>query len=254
MTYPISQAGRIILVMGGAGGVGRATARLFAEQGAHVAITHRNDAQKSAEAQAFITSLPGTNHAAFAADVGDTASLLALRESMRARYGDSLHVLVNSAGFTKPIPHADLEALDDALIDELFRINWRGQFATVRTFAPMLKQSGDGLIVSISSIAANNGNGSNIAYGAAKAGIEAMTKSLARALAPEIRAMNVSPGVVDTGFVPGRGAEFNAKTAATTPLKRVATADDVAAAVLTCATHLTYSTGTTITVDGGRAL
>jgi 3-oxoacyl-[acyl-carrier protein] reductase len=59
---------------------------------------------------------------------------------------------------------------------------------------------------------------------------------------------------VDTGFVAGRGAEFNAKTAASTPLKRVAAADDVAAAVLACATHLTYSTGTTITVDGGRAL
>lgn len=254
MSYPISQAGRIVLVMGGAGGVGQATARLFAENGAHVAITHRDDAQKATDAQAFMKSLPGSNHAAFAADVGNTASLLKLRDAMQAKYGDKLHVLVNSAGFTKPIPHANLDALDDELIDRMFQINWRGQFATVRTFAPMLKNSGDGLVVSISSIAANNGNGSNIAYGAVKAGIEAMTKSLARALAPEIRAMNVSPGVVDTGFVPGRGAEFNAKTAASTPLKRVATADDVAAAVLACATHLTYSTGTTITVDGGRAL
>jgi 3-oxoacyl-[acyl-carrier protein] reductase len=254
MTFPISQAGRIVLVMGGAGGVGRATARLFAEQGAHVVITHRPGADKAAEAAAFIAQLPGSNHHAFAADVGDTETLLALRDAMLAHYGDSLHVLVNSAGFTKPIPHANLDALDDALIDDIFRINWRGQFATVRIFAPLLKQSGDGLVVSISSIAANNGNGSNIAYGAAKAGIEAMTKSLARALAPEIRAMNVSPGVVDTGFVPGRGAEFNAKTAATTPLKRVASGEDVAAAVLACATHLAYSTGSTITVDGGRAL
>jgi 3-oxoacyl-[acyl-carrier protein] reductase len=163
-------------------------------------------------------------------------------------------VLVNTAGFTKPVPHADLDALDDDLIDRMFRINWRGQFATVRAFAPMLKASGDGLIVSVSSIAAVNGAGSSIAYGAVKAGIDVMTKSLARALAPEVRAMNVSPGVVDTGFVPGRGAEFNAKTAATTPLKRVATPDDVAAAILACATHLTYSTGSTIVVDGGRGL
>jgi NAD(P)-dependent dehydrogenase (short-subunit alcohol dehydrogenase family) len=81
-----------------------------------------------------------------------------------------------------------------------------------------------------------------------------MTKSLARALAPEIRVLAVAPGVVDTGFVPGRGADFNARTAATTPLQRVATALDVAAAILSCATHLTFSTGTTIVVDGGRSL
>ena len=87
----------------------------------------------------------------------------------------------------------------------------------------MLKASGDGLVVSISSIAALTGVGSSIAYCAAKAGIEVMTKSLARALAPEVRVMSVAPGVVDTGFVPGRGAEFNAKTAASTPLRRIAT-------------------------------
>ena len=75
-----------------------------------------------------------------------------------------------------------------------------------------------------------------------------------RALAPEIRVMGVAPGVVDTGFVPGRGAEFSAKTAATTPLCRVATADDVAEAVLACATSLSFSTGTTVVVDGGRSL
>jgi 3-oxoacyl-[acyl-carrier protein] reductase len=136
----------------------------------------------------------------------------------------------------------------------MFAVNWRGQFATIRTFAPLLKASGDGLIVSVSSIAGFTGAGSSIAYCATKAGIDVMTKSLARALAPEIRVLGVSPGVVVTGFVPGRGADFNAKTSATTPLKRVATADDVAAAILACATHLGFSTGTTLVIDGGRAL
>jgi 3-oxoacyl-[acyl-carrier protein] reductase len=253
MTYPLSQQGKVVLVMGGAGGVGRSCARMFAQAGAHVAVTHRPGEEKAREAASFVTSLPGSNHAAFAADVGDTATLLALRDAMAARYG-RLDVLVNSAGFTKPIPHADLEALNDDLIDEMFRINWRGQFATERAFAPMLKASGDGHIDSISSIAALTGNGSNIASGAVKAGIDVMTKSLARALAPEVRVMGVAPGVVDTGFVAGRGAEFNAKTALTTPLRRVASADDVAAAVLSCATHLGYSTGSTLIVDGGRAL
>jgi 3-oxoacyl-[acyl-carrier protein] reductase len=81
-----------------------------------------------------------------------------------------------------------------------------------------------------------------------------MTKSLGRALAPEVRVMGVAPGAVDTGFVPGRGADFNTKAATTTPLKRIATADDVAEAVLACATSLRFATGTTLVVDGGRSL
>jgi 3-oxoacyl-[acyl-carrier protein] reductase len=162
--------------------------------------------------------------------------------------------LVNAAGFTKPVPHADLDALDDDLIDRMFEVNWRGQFATIRTFVPLLKASGDGLIVCISSIAALTGVGSSIAYCAAKAGIDVMTKSLARVLAPEIRVLAVSPGVVDTAFVPGRGAEFNAKVAAAAPLQRIGRPEEIAAAILACATHLTFSTGSTIVVDGGRAL
>ncbi len=244
--------GRLALVVGGSGGIGAASARLLAGAGARVIVT--NTARSAAAAAALVSTLPGKDHLALPGDVADTASLLALRDAVQARCGESLHVLVNAAGFTKPVPHADLDALDDALIDRMFAVNWRGQFAAIRTFAPMLKASGDGLIVSISSIAGQTGIGSSIAYCAVKAGIDVMTKSLARALAPEIRVIGVAPGVVDTGFVPGRGAEFNAKTAATTPLGRVATADDVAEAVLACATSLRFSTGTTVVVDGGRSL
>ncbi len=240
--------GKVALVVGGSGGIGGASARLFAEAGARVAITHR-----PGKTQDVLASLPGAGHAAFPADVADTASIVALQQAVAREFG-RLDVLVNTAGFTKPIPHADLDALDDSLIDLMFAVNWRGQFATVRAFAPMLKATGEGLIVFISSISAVNGNGSNIAYCAVKAGTDVMVKSLARVLAPEVRVMGVSPGAVDTGFVPGRGAEFNAKTAATTPLRRVATAEDVASAVLACATHLQFSTGTTIVVDGGRSL
>jgi 3-oxoacyl-[acyl-carrier protein] reductase len=245
--------GKVALIVGGAGGIGAATARQFAESGAKVAITHRAGSDKAAAAHALLASFAGDGHTAFPADVAETATLLTLRERITARYG-RLDVLVNTAGFTKPVPHADLEALDDELIDRMFQVNWRGQFAAIRTFAPLLKASGDGLIVSVSSIAGINGAGSSIVYGAAKAGIDVMTKSLARALAPNVRVLGVSPGVVDTGFVAGRGADFNAKAASTTPLKRVATADDIAAAILACATHLGFSTGTTLVVDGGRIL
>ncbi|MCM3082219.1 SDR family oxidoreductase, partial [Brevibacillus invocatus] len=142
-----------------------------------------------------------------------------------------------------PVPHRDLEALDDELIDRMFAVNWRGQFATIRTLAPLLRASGDGLVVSLSSIAATTGVGSSIAYCATKAGIDVMTKALARVLAPEVRVLAVSPGVVDTAFVPNRGADFNDKVAASTPLRRIADADDVAAAIVACWTHLGYSTG-----------
>ncbi len=249
---PQSLEGRVALIVGGAGGIGTVISRLFAGAGARVVITHMPGLEEAAAA--VVASLPGSGHAALPANVADTPSLLALRDKVRQQYGDALHVLVNAAGFTKPVPHADLDALDDELIDRMFAVNWRGQFATIRTFAPMLKASGDGLIVSISSIAANTGVGSSIAYCAAKAGIEVMTKSLGRALAPEVRVMSVAPGVVDTSFVPGRGADFNAKTANTTPLRRIGTAADIAEAVLACATTLRFSTGSTVVVDGGRSL
>ena len=245
-------AGKLALVAGGSGGIGAASARLFAEAGATVVVTHRPGKPEAGEA--VVASLPGQGHLSLPLDVADTGTILALRDQVQAAGHERLHLLVNSAGFTKPVPHGDLDALTDELIDEMFAVNWRGQFATVRTFAPMLKASGDGLVVNISSIAALSGNGSSIAYCAAKAGVDVMTKSLARALAPAVRVLAVSPGVVATGFVPGRGEEFNAKTAASTPLKRVATADDVARAVLACATLLTYSTGQVVVVDGGRAL
>ncbi|GAC1336471.1 MAG: SDR family oxidoreductase [Beijerinckiaceae bacterium] len=246
-------AGKVALVIGGAGGIGAASARLFAEAGAKVAVTHRPSAEAAQRASPLMKSLAGEGHLSIPADVAETPSLVAAREVIELTFG-RLDILVNTAGFTKAIAHGDLDALDDDFIDRMFAVNWRGQFAAIRTFAPMLKASGDGLIVNISSLAAVNGGGSNIAYGAAKAGIDVMGKSLARVLAPAVRVLTVSPGAVATSFVPGRGEEFNAKVAATTPLKRVASADDVGRAVLACATHLTYSTGVTITVDGGRGL
>ena len=253
MIDPTSLADKAALVIGGSGGIGAATAELFARAGARVAITHRPGSEKETVAKAILAKLPGKGHAAFPTDVADTASLIALREAIESRFS-RLDVLVNTSGFTKPVPHGDLDALDDEFIDRMFAINWRGQFAAIRTFATLLRASGDGLIVSVSSVAGSSGNGSNIAYGAAKAGIDVMTKSLARVLAPQVRVVGVAPGAVDTSFVPGRGAEFNAKAAAATPLRRIASAKDVAATVLACATHLTFVTGTTIRVDGGRSL
>lgn len=251
-TYPRSLAGKVALVVGGAGAIGAATSRMLSAAGATVIVTHLDTSRDREAAESLIKAL-GDGHAAYPADVADTASLIALREIVQARHG-RLDILVNAAGFTKAVAHADLDGLTDELIDRMLQVNWRGQFATIRTFAPMLKATGDGLIVSISSIAGFTGVGSSIAYCAAKAGIDVMTKALARALAPQVRVLAVSPGVVDTAFVPGRGADFNDKVSASTPLKRIGEADDIAAAITACATMLGFSTGHIVQVDGGRAL
>ena len=245
-----SLGGKTALIVGGSGGIGAATARTLAAAGANVIITFRSDKNGADD---IVASLPGAGHAALQTIIEEAASVAALRQALDHR-GCGLDILVNAAGFTKPAPHSDLDALDDDLIDSIFAVNWRGQFAVIRALKPLLAASGDGLIVNVSSLGGQTGVGSNIAYCAAKAGIDVMTKSLARALAPTIRVMAVSPGVVDTDFVPGRDAAANAKIAATIPLKRVATPEDCAAAITACATHLIYSTGSIVTVDGGRAL
>jgi 3-oxoacyl-[acyl-carrier protein] reductase len=253
MASGISLAGKVALVIGGAGGIGAATCVMLADEGTRVVMTHRPGDEPAAKAAKKLGALKGEGHTALPADVGDTATLLALRDQVASRYG-RLDILVNTAGFTKVVAHGDLDGLTDDLIDRMFEINWRGQYAAIRTFAPMLKASGDGLIVQVSSIAAIRGSGSSVVYGATKAGLDVMVTSLARVLGPEIRLMAVSPGAVDTNFVPGRGADFNAKAAAANPLKRIATPQDCARAIVACATHLTYATGVKIVVDGGRSL
>jgi 3-oxoacyl-[acyl-carrier protein] reductase len=253
MATGISIKDKVALVIGGAGGIGAASCVMFADEGAKVVMTHRPGAEPAARAAQKIAKLKGSGHVALPADVGDTATLVKLRDEIAARYG-RLDILVNTAGFTKEVPHANLEGLDDAHIDRMFEVNWRGQYAAIRTFAPMLKASGDGLVVQVSSIAGIRGSGSSVVYGATKAGLDVMITSLARVLGPEVRLMSVSPGAVDTTFVPGRGAEFNAKAAAGNPLKRIATPEDIARVIVACATHLTYCTGARLVIDGGRSL
>jgi 3-oxoacyl-[acyl-carrier protein] reductase len=242
--------GKVAVVIGGGGGIGKATASRLASSGARVVVVGNADLKP---VQEIAGKLPGEGHMATLASIADSSTLATLAQSVRGRYG-KVDILVNTAGLTTPVSHADLDALTDDLIDEMFKVNWRGQFAAIRSFRELLAASGDGLVVNVSSISATTGVGSNIAYCAAKAGLDIMAASLGRVLAPHIRVVNVSPGVVDTTFVPGRGADFNQKVASTTPLGRIGTPDDIAAAIEACATHLNFTTGTTLVVDGGRRL
>lgn len=242
--------GEVAVITGGTGAIGLAAARRLAHLGARVVLLERRG---DASAQAALQKLEGSGHFAVMASVTDSVALAAAAADVRERAGPAA-ILVNCAGFTKPVVAADLEGLSDSLIDEIFATNWRGTFASIRAFAPQLKERGDSVIVNVSSIAAFTGMGSNLAYAAAKAGTDALTKALAKALAPQIRMLAVSPGIVDTGFVPGRDAAFNEKAGAGIPLRRVGTADDVAAAIVACCTALRYATGSILVADGGRHL
>ncbi|WP_326544116.1 SDR family NAD(P)-dependent oxidoreductase [Pseudorhodoferax sp.] len=240
--------GEVAVITGGQGAIGIATAQRLAALGARIVLL-----QRSAPSAEVLAALPGSGHFALAASVTDSASLTAAAAQVAERTGGA-SLLVNSAGFTKPVPAAALDALDDALIDQVFAVTWRGTFASIRAFAPQMQARGDALVVNVSSIAAFTGLGSNLAYAAAKAAVDATTRALAKTLGPHIRVLAVSPGVVDTPFVSGRDASFNERVGATLPLRRVGVADDVAAAIGACATSLRYATGSIFVVDGGRHL
>jgi len=251
---PVSKLdGHVAVITGGKGAIGWATARRLAALGARIVSIDRSDPEK---VQALLDTLPKVAsgaHFALTASITDSAALNAAAGAVKQRAG-RCDILVNSAGFTKPVAANDLEGLTDALFDDVVQTNLRGVFATIRAFTPLLKANSDGLIVNVSSIAGITGAGSNLAYAAAKAGVDLLTKALGKALAPQIRVIAVSPGVVDSSFVPGRGAEFNEKAAATIPLQRIGHVDDTAAAIEACATTMRFATGSRFVVDGGRSL
>jgi 3-oxoacyl-[acyl-carrier protein] reductase len=246
--------GKVALVTGGAGGLGRAICQGLAAAGASVVVGYHRSADA---AETFAAGLPRASndaeHAAMAAPVTDSAALHDLAARLDRKYG-RCDILVNCAGTTQFVPHEDLAGLSDGLIDEILAVNVRGPFAATRAMQHLLARSGSGLVVNISSIAARTAMGSNVAYCASKAAMDNMTMSLGRALAPAIRVISVSPGLSDTDFVKQLDPRWRDEQASRTPLQRLAHPEEVANAVLAAATHLTFSTGIVIPVDGGRPL
>ncbi|MBO0929785.1 SDR family NAD(P)-dependent oxidoreductase [Fibrella aquatilis] len=240
----------IALVTGGAGGIGSAICRQLAQAGATVIITYNSNPQKAGE---LLQTLPGVGHAVFHAPNTDPDRLALLTQFLTDHYG-KLDILVNNAGITTPVPHDDLDALTDEWIDRIFQTNWRGAFAMIRACKLLLLSGEGGLVVNISSVAGQTGIGSNVAYCASKAAMDSMTRSLARALAPAVRVVSVSPGWVLGDYARQFDPAYIQAQTDLTPLGRLATPDDVANAVLALATTLTFTTGSIIPVDGGRTL
>lgn len=245
--------GKVVVVTGATGGLGSVISRAFARGGARVIAGYNRSADA---AQALARDLPacdGARHLAVAMPVTDSAALQRAASAVAQACG-RVDVLVNCAGTTRFVPHDDLEALDDSLIDTVLATNVRGPIAMVRAFRRLLEASEHAVIVNISSVAARTAMGSNIAYCASKAALDNITASLARALAPRIRVVSVSPGLVDTDFVQSMEPEWRNTQARLTPLGRLADPEEVATTVLAVAGAMPFTTGVAIPVDGGRPL
>ncbi|HEV2521514.1 MAG TPA: SDR family oxidoreductase [Candidatus Acidoferrales bacterium] len=243
----------VAVVTGGAGSMGTTICGALAREGMRVVVGYNRSAEK---ARALVASLTGDGHAALAAPVTDSAALAALAAEIGGRYG-RCDVLVNCAGVTRFVAHGDLDGLDDALIENILSTNVRGPFATVRALRALLEKSqlsGGAVVINISSIAGVTAMGSNVIYCASKAAVDNMTKSLARALAPRIRVVSVSPGLVNNDFVRSMDKRWLEEQVGRTPLKRLAAPEEVASAVIAAIKYLTFTTGSIIPVDGGRPL
>lgn len=238
------------LVVGGSGGIGTVICRRLATDGLRVFVGYRTHEAAAAEVAA---SLEGEGHDTLLIDVGDPASIDAAADLLEGQV-DALDVLVNGAGVTRPVPHDDMDRLDDDLIDEIFQVNWRGPFATIRRLRDLLGAADSPVIVNISSIAGATGQGSNVAYCASKAALDSLTRSLGRSLAPTIRVVSVSPGWVLGEYADRMPPEVLDAQRRATPLGRLATAGDVAATVSAVVHDMIFTTGAVIPVDGGRPL
>jgi 3-oxoacyl-[acyl-carrier protein] reductase len=241
---------KVAVVTGGSSGIGAATVRALAADGASVVVGYKTGKDRALR---LIDEIGGKGHTALPVALEESQSVRDFAARVKEVYGRT-DILVNSAGFTVPVPHANVEALTDEIFDRMLIANVRGPFSVIRAFTPMLKASGDGVVVSMSSVSGFTGSGSSVAYCACKAALDTMTMSLGRALGPEVRLLCVSPGAVETDFVPGRDNAALAKIAASTPLKKVIQPDDVARAIMACITGLKTSTGVKIVIDGGRFL
>ncbi len=239
-----TQAGRTALVTGGARRVGKAIALALAGRGADVVIHYNSGAAEAEETAAEIRAL-GVRAALVSCDLSAVTAASALPAQAHDAFG-RLDIVVNSAAMMVRTPVGDVSP---EVWDAMFALNLRAPFFIAQAAAPLLRAHGGGAIVNIADLAAYETWPAYVPHAMTKAGIVQMTRGLARALAPTIRVNAVAPGAV---LLPEDwDTATSQRFAATTPLGRLGTAEDVAQAVVYLC-EAQYVTGEVIIVDGGR--
>lgn len=250
--------GRVALVTGGATGIGRATVLHLAKAGAAgVVINYRTSKKESGQAAAEVRKI-GAEALCLCADVKSDEQVRRMMDQVGKRFG-RLDVLVNNAGVTHWVNVSDLEGLTDTMWDDILDINVKGAFRCTRAAAPQLAKT-QGMVVNVSSISGIVAPAtiSSLAYGTAKAALIYLTRGLAVALAPKVRVNAVAPAFTDTKWMQehygDKYEQIIAGASARIPLRRVATPDDVAAAIIGLVTGGDFVTGQTLIIDGGLSL
>ena len=246
----MSQTQRVALVTGSATGIGRATAVRLAQRGLAVAVNYSRSEKEANETLEEVKS-HGVPAILCKCNIGVEAEVLAMVERCRKELG-GLDVLVNNAGTTRFINHANLDALTDEVWDEILGVNLKGTFYCCRAAMPLLQER-QGAIVNVTSIAGLKGEGSSIPYAASKAAANCLTKSLARAFAPGVRVNAVAPGPVLTRWLADYQDMID-NYVQQTPMRQAATPEQVAEVVEFLALSGSLVTGQVLVVDGGRTM
>ena len=243
---------KVIMVTGAASprGIGKATAKALAAQGAHVVVI---DLRKE-DAQAAAADL-GNEHLGLACDVTDKAACVAAARATLERYG-RIDGLINNAGITQPVRTLEIGGKDfDAIVD----VNLRGTLYMSQAVIPAMKEQKSGSIVCMSSVSAQRGGGifGGPHYSAAKAGVLGLAKAMAREFGPDrIRVNSITPGLIQTDITGDKlTPDMRTEILKGIPLGRLGDAADVANACLFLVSDLsTYLTGITLDVNGGMLI
>jgi 3-oxoacyl-[acyl-carrier protein] reductase len=243
----------VALVTGSATGVGRACILQFAERGYDVVVNYSRSEQDARQTAADAEAL-GARTLVIRCDVADNTAVRQMITKVNDTFG-RLDALVNNAATTTFIEHGNLDALTEEMWDRMLGVNLKGAFFVTRAAADLLRAGGAGSVVNVSSVAAMTGSGSSIAYCATKAGLNTMTKSLARVLAPEVRVNAVCPGPINSRWIKQGNPDWDiAEMVADFPIPRASEPEDIADAILFFTSGTTMVTGQVLGVDGGQTL
>lgn len=241
------------IVTGSATGIGAETAKLLAAKGCNVIVNYSRS-KTEAEETADECRKAGADVLLVAGDVSKDEDCRALAKAALDKW-KRIDVLVNSAGRTKAATPGDYESLCAQDFHDVYAVNVIGAYQMIRAVVPAMKAAGNGAIVSVSALAALTGEGSSIAYAASKGAANALTKSLAKVLAPEVRVNAVAPALVEGGFVerlaPESFADRAARQKSISPLQRLGKPDEVAEAIWWLVAGDTMMTGSILDLDFG---